>query len=69
MARANSGFSENTPDRMRQIALVVGYEIIEEDLTTVWHSSRCGFSRGKHETWLGEFIALGVMRPVSGRQP
>lgn len=39
MARENSGFSENTPERMRQMALDAGYEIVEEDLTTMWHSS------------------------------
>ncbi len=39
MARENSGFSENTPERMRQMAINAGYKIVEEDLTTMWHSS------------------------------
>lgn len=39
MARANSGFSDNTPDRMRSMVEAAGYRILEEDLTTMWHSS------------------------------
>jgi SAM-dependent methyltransferase len=39
MARENTGFSENTPDKMRQIVLQAGFKILEEDLTTMWHSS------------------------------
>ena len=39
MARENTGFSENTPETMRQMALNAGFRIVEEDLTTMWHSS------------------------------
>ena len=39
MARMNEGFSENTPERMRQMILRAGYQIVEEDMTTMWHSS------------------------------
>jgi ubiquinone/menaquinone biosynthesis C-methylase UbiE len=39
MARENTGFSENTPDKMRQMVLQAGFKILEEDLTTMWHSS------------------------------
>ncbi|HEY6766109.1 MAG TPA: class I SAM-dependent methyltransferase [Candidatus Sulfotelmatobacter sp.] len=39
MARENTGFSENTPDKMRQLVLKAGFTILEEDLTTMWHSS------------------------------
>ena len=39
MARLNEGFAENDPDRMRRAVLDRGYRIIEEDLTTMWHSS------------------------------
>ena len=35
----NEGFSENTPERMRQMILRAGYQIVEEDMTTMWHSS------------------------------
>jgi SAM-dependent methyltransferase len=39
MARENPGFSENTPERMRAMVLDAGFRIVEEDLTTMWHSS------------------------------
>lgn len=39
MAQINQGFSENTPDKMRQMVLDAGYRIVEEDTTTMWHSS------------------------------
>jgi len=44
MAQLNEGFSENTPDRMRQIVLSADYRILEEDLTTLWHSSIIHFT-------------------------
>jgi hypothetical protein len=37
--RLNEGFAKNDPDRMRRAVLDRGYGIIEEDLTTMWHSS------------------------------
>jgi cyclopropane fatty-acyl-phospholipid synthase-like methyltransferase len=39
LARANEGFSENDPDRMRDLVLSHGYCIYEEDVKTLWHSS------------------------------
>jgi len=45
MAQIDSGFSENTPTRMRQMVLVAGFRVEEEDLTTMWHSSIVRFTR------------------------
>ena len=39
MARENHSFSENTPERMREMVLAACFKIVEEDLTTMWHSS------------------------------
>lgn len=39
LARQNPGFSDNDPARMRALVLGEGYRIVEEDLTTLWHSS------------------------------
>jgi hypothetical protein len=39
MAQINSGFSENDPVRMRQMVEAVGYRIVQEDTTSLWHSS------------------------------
>jgi phospholipid N-methyltransferase len=44
LAQTNVGFSDNTPERMRQMVLEKGYEILEEDLTTLWHSSVVRFT-------------------------
>jgi hypothetical protein len=44
MAQLNKGFSDNTPDKMRQMVLDAGYKILEEDLTTMWHSSIIRFT-------------------------
>jgi SAM-dependent methyltransferase len=44
MARENKGFSQNTPREMRRMVLNAGYCILEEDLTTMWHSSLVRFS-------------------------
>ena len=38
MAQANEAFSDNTPAKMRAMVLGAGYEILEEDITTMWHS-------------------------------
>lgn len=39
MAQMNESFSDNSPDRMRALAASAGYRIVEEDTTTLWHSS------------------------------
>jgi hypothetical protein len=39
MAQINQGFSDNTPERMRTAVRAAGYRIIEEDTTSLWHSS------------------------------
>jgi len=44
MATLNAGFSDNTPERMRQMVTSAGYTILEEDLTTLWHSSVVRFT-------------------------
>lgn len=44
MAQMNDGFSDNTPDLMRQMVANTGFNILEEDLTTMWHSSIIRFT-------------------------
>ncbi len=44
IAQTNPGFSENTPDRMRQLVLDSGFRVLEEDLTTMWNSSIVRFT-------------------------
>ena len=44
MGQMNKGFSENTPEKMRSMVVDAGYKILEEDLTTMWHSSIIRFS-------------------------
>jgi SAM-dependent methyltransferase len=44
MAQLNEGFSDNSPDKMREMVLNAGYKILEEDLTTLWHSSIIRFT-------------------------
>jgi ubiquinone/menaquinone biosynthesis C-methylase UbiE len=44
MAQLNKDFSDNTPDKMRQMLLNAGYKILEEDLTSMWHSSIIRFT-------------------------
>lgn len=39
MARGNSAFSDNDPERMRAMIAAAGFEIREEDTTSLWHSS------------------------------
>lgn len=39
MAQGNPGFSDNDPPRMRAMVEAAGYRIVEEDLTSLWHSS------------------------------
>jgi ubiquinone/menaquinone biosynthesis C-methylase UbiE len=45
IAQTNRGFAENNPDRMRKMVMESGFRILEEDLTTMWHSSIIRFSR------------------------
>jgi phospholipid N-methyltransferase len=44
MAQINEGFAENTPAKMRSMVSAAGYEICEEDVTTMWHSSIIRFT-------------------------
>jgi SAM-dependent methyltransferase len=44
MAQLNAEFSDNTPERMRQMVSESGLQILEEDLTTMWHSSLIRFA-------------------------
>lgn len=44
MAQLNHSFSDNTPQKMRQMVLLAGFRIVEEDLTTMWHSSIIRFT-------------------------
>ncbi|HSV27677.1 MAG TPA: class I SAM-dependent methyltransferase, partial [Sedimentisphaerales bacterium] len=44
MARINPGFSQNTPEKMRAMLQNAGYRILEEDLTTMWHSGIVRFT-------------------------
>jgi hypothetical protein len=39
MGQAAKSFSENTPEQMRTAILANGYRILEEDTTSLWHSS------------------------------
>jgi ubiquinone/menaquinone biosynthesis C-methylase UbiE len=44
VAQLNSAFSENTPDRMRKMVVDSGFRVVEEDLTTMSHSSIIRFT-------------------------
>lgn len=44
MAQINDGFAENSPEAMRKSVLAAGFKILEEDLTTMWHSSVIRFT-------------------------
>lgn len=44
MGQLNKGFSENTPEKMQAMVLGAGYKILEEDLTTMWHTSIIRFT-------------------------
>ncbi len=44
MAQINPEFSDNTPTRMRQMVSNAGFRVVEEDLTTLWHSSLIRFT-------------------------
>jgi SAM-dependent methyltransferase len=47
MARENPGFAENTPETMRHMVQEAGFRIVEEDLTTLWHSSIIRFTKAE----------------------
>lgn len=44
MAQLNQGFSDNNPDRMRAAVTSAGFRILEEDTTSLWHSSVIRFT-------------------------
>ena len=44
MAQLNEGFSDNDPVRMRAAVRAAGFRIIEEDTTSLWHSSVMRFT-------------------------
>jgi SAM-dependent methyltransferase len=44
MARQNPTFVETTPEQMRAMVTEAGFAILEEDLTTLWHSSLIRFT-------------------------
>jgi hypothetical protein len=44
MAQRNPTFSANCPEQMRGIVTGAGFRILEEDLTTMWHSSIIRFT-------------------------
>ena len=44
MAQIDATFSNNTPDIMRGMVKSAGYQVVEEDLTTMWHSSVIRFT-------------------------
>lgn len=50
LAKNNTGFSENDPDKMRELIFSHGYCIYEEDTKTLWHSSIIRFGLPKSIT-------------------
>lgn len=44
MARINDAFTDNSPERMRHAVRGMGYRILEEDTTSLWHSSVIRFT-------------------------
>jgi hypothetical protein len=44
MAQINAEFSDNTPSRMREAVQTAGYRVLEEDRTSLWHSSVIRFT-------------------------
>ena len=45
MAQSNEGFSDNDPETMRRLVTESGYRIVEEDVTTMWHSALIRFTK------------------------
>lgn len=39
MAQINNGFADTSPEQVRAAVEAAGFEVLEEDLTTLWHSS------------------------------
>lgn len=39
MARLNPGFAHTTPDQVRAAVCAAGFEVLEEDCTSLWHSA------------------------------
>lgn len=44
MAQINESFTDNSPERMREAVRRMGYRILEEDTTSLWHSSVIRFT-------------------------
>lgn len=44
MAQMNPGFSHNSPETMRSLVVERGYRVLEEDVTTLWHSALIRFA-------------------------
>ena len=44
MAQVNQSFSHNNPELMRSMVTGAGFRVMEEDLTTLWHSSIIRFT-------------------------
>jgi len=44
MAQINEGFSDNSPEKMRDALRLAGYTNLEEDTTSLWHSSVIRFT-------------------------
>ncbi len=44
MAQLDAALADNSPQRMRQMVAEAGYRILEEDTTTLWHSSLVRFT-------------------------
>jgi SAM-dependent methyltransferase len=45
MAREPIGFAENTPDQMREMVTAAGFQVLQEDLTSMWHSALIRFTQ------------------------
>jgi hypothetical protein len=45
MAQEDTCFSENSPEIMRVLVKNAGYKILEEDITSLWHSSVIRFTK------------------------
>ncbi len=49
MAQVNPSFADNDPVRMRAMVTEAGFEILDEDLTSLWHSSMIRFGLNPQE--------------------
>lgn len=50
LAQVEPGFSDNDPDKMRGLVTSHGYNILEEDVKTLWHSAVIRFGLPKRAT-------------------